>query len=60
VVCRELNITQRTLQRWLKLGFVQEPLGKLAKNRRGWTPADIELLKEQLQARSEELKEQLI
>jgi predicted site-specific integrase-resolvase len=46
--CRELGISQRTLQRHLLYGKIQAPVGKLAKNRRGWSRAEIELLREQL------------
>ena len=48
VVCRELGISQRTLQRHLLVGKIQPPVGKLAKNRRGWSRAEIDLLREQL------------
>lgn len=48
VACRELGISVRTLQRHLSSGKVQPPAGKLAKNRRGWTRAEINLLHEQL------------
>jgi MerR HTH family regulatory protein len=48
VACRELGISVRTLQRHLSSGKVQPPVGKLAKNRRGWTRAEIDLLREQL------------
>lgn len=46
--CRELGISQRTLQRHLLSGKIQAPVGKLAKNRRGWSRAEIDLLREQL------------
>lgn len=46
--CRELGISQRTLQRHLLSGKVQAPVGKLAKNRRGWSRAEVDLLREQL------------
>lgn len=47
-VCRELDISQRTLQRHLRGGKVDPPVGKLGKNRRGWSPAEIQLVREQL------------
>jgi hypothetical protein len=46
--CRELGISVRTLQRHLLCGKIQPPVGKLAKNRRGWTRAEIDMLREQL------------
>ena len=48
VVCRELGISVRTLQGYLLSGKVLPPVGNLAKNRRGWTRAEIDLLREQL------------
>jgi hypothetical protein len=48
VVCRELGISQRTLQRHLLLGKIQAPVGKIAKNRRGWSRAEIDYLRERL------------
>lgn len=50
-VCRELSITQRTLQRWLREEIIQPPIGKIAKNRRGWSPAEVQLIREQIDAR---------
>lgn len=47
-VCRELDISQRTLQRHLRDGKIDPPIGKLGKNRRGWTRSEIELIREQL------------
>jgi predicted site-specific integrase-resolvase len=47
-VCRELDISQRTLQRHLREGKIDAPIGKLGKNRRGWTRPEIELIREQL------------
>jgi predicted site-specific integrase-resolvase len=47
-VCRELGISQRTLQRHLLTGKIEAPVGKIAKNRRGWSRAEIDLLREQL------------
>lgn len=46
--CRQLGMSQRTLQRHLQSGKIQAPVGKLAKNRRGWSRAELELLREQL------------
>jgi MerR HTH family regulatory protein len=46
--CRELGVSVRTLQRHLLRGKIQPPVGKLAKNRRGWTRAEIDMLREQL------------
>lgn len=46
--CRELGISQRTLQRRLLSGEIQPPVGMLAKNRRGWSRSEIDLLREQL------------
>jgi hypothetical protein len=51
--CRELGISQRTLQRHLLSGKVQAPVGRLAKNRRGWSRAEIDLLREQLASSGE-------
>jgi hypothetical protein len=53
VACRELGISVRTLQRHLLSGKVQPPVGRLAKNRRGWTRAEIDLLHEQLAGATE-------
>jgi predicted site-specific integrase-resolvase len=50
-VCRELDISQRTLQRHLREGRIDAPMGKLGKNRRGWTRPEIELIREQLAQR---------
>ena len=47
-VCRELGISQRTLQRHLLVGKIQAPVGKLAKNRRGWSRSEVDLLREQV------------
>jgi predicted site-specific integrase-resolvase len=47
-VCRALDISQRTLQRHLREGKIDAPIGKLGKNRRGWTRPEIELIREQL------------
>ena len=46
--CRELGISQRTLQRYLLSKRIQPPVGMLAKNRRGWSRAEIDMLREQL------------
>lgn len=46
--CRELGISQRTLQRHLLSGKIRPPVGKLAKNRRGWSRAEIDVLREEL------------
>ena len=54
-VCRELAISQRTLQRKLREKLIDPPVGKLAKNRRGWTSSEIGVALEQLtQADSKE------
>lgn len=47
-VCRELAISQRTLQRKLREKLIDPPVGKLGKNRRGWTSAEITVAQEQL------------
>jgi len=57
VVCRELGISQRTLQRHLLAGKIQAPVGKIAKNRRGWSRAEIDYLREQIAGVLEEEKE---
>ena len=57
VVCRELGISQRTLQRQLLAGKIQAPVGKIAKNRRGWSRAEIDYLREQIAGVVDELTE---
>jgi hypothetical protein len=52
-VCRELGISVRTLQRHILSGKIQPPIGKLAKNRRGWSRAEIDYLREQLAGAAE-------
>lgn len=47
-VCRELAISQRTLQRKLREKRIDPPVGRLGKNRRGWTSAEIAVAQEQL------------
>lgn len=47
-LCRELAISQRTLQRKLREKRIDPPVGKLGKNRRGWTTAEIAVAQEQL------------
>jgi hypothetical protein len=43
-----LAISQRTLQRKLREKLLDPPVGKLGKNRRGWTAAEIAVAQEQL------------
>ena len=50
-VARLLGIHKRTLLRWLQDGLIGEPEGRLAKNRRSWTLAEVDAIREQLQRR---------
>ena len=59
-VCRELGISVRTLQRHILRGKIQPPVGKLAKNRRGWSRAEIDLLREQVTGAQEEPAEEVL
>ena len=59
-VCRELGISVRTLQRHILRGKIQPPVGKLAKNRRGWSRAEINLLREQLAGVPEQQAEEVV
>ena len=59
-VCRELGISVRTLQRHILRGKILPPVGKLAKNRRGWSRAEIDQLREQLAGTQEESAEEVL
>ena len=50
-VARLLGVHKRTLLRWLQDGLVAEPEGRLAKNRRAWTLAEVDAVRERLQRR---------
>ena len=53
-VCRVLQISVRTLQRWLRNDWIQPPAGMQGKNRRLWTRDELEEIR-QLIARENEL-----
>lgn len=44
-----LGISRRTFYRFLKDGTITPPVGKLAKNRRGWTTPEVELARTQIE-----------
>src|SRR5690242_608891 len=50
-VARLLGIHKRTLLRWLQDGLIDHPDGRLAKNRRAWTLAELDTLRQRLQRR---------
>lgn len=43
-----LGISRATFYRLLEKGGLSQPVTKLAKNRRGWTMADVDLAKQEL------------
>jgi predicted DNA-binding transcriptional regulator AlpA len=44
-----LGISRRTFYRFLKDGTIAAPVGRLGKNRRGWTAAEIEVARSQME-----------
>jgi predicted DNA-binding transcriptional regulator AlpA len=49
VTARErLGLSRSAFYRYLQNGAISEPVGKIAKNRRGWTDQDIEVAKSEL------------
>jgi predicted DNA-binding transcriptional regulator AlpA len=48
-----LGISRRTFYRLLADGTITPPVERLAKNRRGWTVADIELARTQMAEKKE-------
>jgi predicted DNA-binding transcriptional regulator AlpA len=49
VVMQLLGIRRTKFYRLLQEGSITPPAGRLAKNRRGWTLADVELAKQEIQ-----------
>lgn len=45
-VCRVLQISTRTLQRWLRNDWIQPPAGMLGKSRRLWTRDELEEIRQ--------------
>jgi predicted DNA-binding transcriptional regulator AlpA len=48
-----LGVSRRTFYRLLQDGTITPPLAKLGKNRRGWTLADVDLARTQIQEKKE-------
>jgi hypothetical protein len=44
----QLGISRATFYRFLERGVLSQPVGRIAKNRRGWTMADLVLAKQEL------------
>lgn len=47
-VMERLGLSRSAFYRYLQRGAITQPVGKLAKNRRGWTAQDIEVAKLEL------------
>ena len=43
-----LGLSRSVFYRYLQKGAISQPVGKIAKNRRGWTDQDIEVAKSEL------------
>lgn len=50
-----LGISRSTFYRLLEKGIISAPIGKLGKNRRGWSPVDINLARQEFLAFKEDL-----
>jgi len=51
-----LGLSRSAFYRYLQRKAISEPIGKIAKNRRGWTDQDIEVAKTELtQAKGERI-----
>ena len=50
---RILGISRRTFYRYLQSGAIMPPVGKLAKNRRGWTMPEIEVVRTQIEEKKQ-------
>ncbi len=48
-VARLLGISKRTLLRWLRSELIPAPVGKLAANRRAWTIAELQAIKDAIE-----------
>jgi predicted DNA-binding transcriptional regulator AlpA len=44
----QLGISRATFYRFLDKGVLTRPVARIAKNRRGWTMADLEVAKQEL------------
>lgn len=47
-VIERLGLSRSAFYRYLQRGTITQPVGKLGKNRRGWTAQDIEVAKAEL------------
>jgi len=50
-VMDRLGLSRSAFYRYLQSKTITEPVGKIAKNRRGWTDQDIEVAKTELNER---------
>jgi predicted DNA-binding transcriptional regulator AlpA len=48
MVMDRLGLSRSAFYRYLQRGVITQPVGKVAKNRRGWTEQDIEVAKLEL------------
>ena len=51
-----LGVSRATFYRLLEKGIISEPVTMIAKNRRGWTMADVEVAKQELKDMRERKK----
>ena len=47
-VMERLGLSRSAFYRYLQKNAISQPVGKIAKNRRGWTDQDIEVAKSEL------------
>jgi predicted DNA-binding transcriptional regulator AlpA len=47
-VMERLALSRSAFYRYLQKNLISQPIGKVAKNRRGWTDQDIEVAKNEL------------
>ena len=48
-----LGVSRSTFYRLLEKGVITPPIAKIGKNRRGWTLADIDLAKQEIEGAKE-------